>query len=266
MTSFAPHPLTPAPPGLHETRGHRTRLCLPPVAIMMNCTRTLTHCSKRLAGGTPLREHGKSTENNGNNISCSSNNGVGCALREKTQAAKQCIIEAQRAMSTEVHPSHALKGGAKSGRTVISIPKIPSPAPNHRKNLILNLINQKREPPNSEVPKVADTTPCVVLTRAMSSQRERGGGRGSQRRKAPGTVPGTRSVWLTRIPRNFTWGVRAAAQGSPTDECCWIWRKGGGGATACTQQWTLLGPLAILKYNSKSGHRTPCGKALHTYK
>ena len=42
---------------------------------------------------------------------------------EKTPAAKQCIIEAQTTMSMEVHRR------AKCGRPVISIPKIPSPAP-----------------------------------------------------------------------------------------------------------------------------------------
>ena len=48
------------------------------------------------------------------------------------------------------------KGGATSGRTETSIPKIPSPAPNHRKKWIF-LDNQKMEPPNSMVPKVAET-------------------------------------------------------------------------------------------------------------
>ena len=64
-----------------------------------------------------------------------------CAQREKTQAARQCIIEAQTAMSMEVQHSHVLRGVAKGGRTVTSIPKIPSPAPTHRKNLIF--IDQK---------------------------------------------------------------------------------------------------------------------------
>ena len=61
---------------------------------------------------------------------------------EQKQAAQQCIFEAQKAISMGVSRSHVLKGwlggwGAKSGRTVIRIPKIPSPGPNHRKNLIL---------------------------------------------------------------------------------------------------------------------------------
>ena len=62
------------------------------------------------------------------------------AHREKTRAAKQYIIEAQAAMSMEVLQSHVLKGGAKSGKTVI--PEIPSPALNHRKNLIFTGKNQ----------------------------------------------------------------------------------------------------------------------------
>jgi hypothetical protein len=42
----------------------------------------------------------------------------------------------QTAMSMEVNQNHLLKRGAKSGRRVISIPEIPSPALNHRDNLI----------------------------------------------------------------------------------------------------------------------------------
>ena len=53
-------------------------------------------------------------------------------------------------MSMEVHQSHALMGEAKSGRTVISIPEIPSPAANHRENLIFT-DNQKKEHPDSVV-------------------------------------------------------------------------------------------------------------------
>ena len=43
------------------------------------------------------------TENNANKTSCSCNKGAFCAHPEKTQAAKQCIIRAQTAMSMEVH-------------------------------------------------------------------------------------------------------------------------------------------------------------------
>ena len=54
------------------------------------------------------------------------------------------------------------------GKTAISIPKIPSPAPNHRSNLI-SMDQQKKELPNSLVLKVAETTPTVALTRAFLS-------------------------------------------------------------------------------------------------
>ena len=64
---------------------------------------------------------GQRTENDGSNTSCCSDSGVVYAHSEKTQAAKQCIMEAQTAMSMEVHQSHVLNGGAKSRRTVISI-------------------------------------------------------------------------------------------------------------------------------------------------
>ena len=45
---------------------------------------------------------------------------VGKALfarhREKTRAAKQCIVEAQTAMSMKVHRSHVLKGGGGAAK------------------------------------------------------------------------------------------------------------------------------------------------------
>ena len=43
-------------------------------------------------------------------------------------------------------------GGSTSGKTETSIPKIPSHAPNHRKNWIF--LGDQMEPPNSIVPKV----------------------------------------------------------------------------------------------------------------
>ena len=76
-------------------------------------------------------------------------------------------------MSVEVHQIDVQKGGAQTGRTVISTPGIPSPAPNHRKNLIFT-DGQKQEPPNYIVPKDVETTRPVVLTRALFSQGEGG--------------------------------------------------------------------------------------------
>ena len=64
-----------------------------------------------------------------------------------------------------MHQSHVLKG-AKSDRTVISIPEIPSLAPNHRENLLFT----EKEPPNSMVPKLAETKAkllhCVHIAHA----------------------------------------------------------------------------------------------------
>ena len=65
------------------------------------------------------------------------------------------------------------KGGSTSSRTEGGIPKIQSPAPNHRKNWI-SLDNQNMELPNSMIPKIAKTTPTIVLTRGCS--RKGGGG------------------------------------------------------------------------------------------
>ena len=57
-----------------------------------------------------------------------------CTVK-KTPAAKQCLIKAQTATSMEVH--HVLKGGGggPSGRTVISIPGMPSPTPKSKETL-----------------------------------------------------------------------------------------------------------------------------------
>ena len=58
---------------------------------------------------------GKITENDGNNTSRCSDEGVVRAPSETTHAAKHRIIEAQTAMSTEVHRSHVLQGGGGGG-------------------------------------------------------------------------------------------------------------------------------------------------------
>ena len=62
--------------------------------------------------------------------------------RTRTQAAKQCIIDAKTAMSMEVHQNHALREGGDSGRTAISVPGIPSPGPNP----LIFTDNQKKDP------------------------------------------------------------------------------------------------------------------------
>ena len=70
------------------------------------------------------------------------------------------------------------------GRTAISIPTIPSPAslqyhpqhpyntipsPQSQKHLVF-VDNHKKEPPNSMLQKVAETTPAVALTRVLLVQ------------------------------------------------------------------------------------------------
>ena len=72
------------------------------------------------------------------------------------------------------------------GRTVISIPKIPSPASNNRKTLILKG-QQKKELPNSTVPKVAETTLSVAPTRVLLSQEGRG---------VPLSIPAPKPAWI----------------------------------------------------------------------
>ena len=68
-----------------------------------------------------------------------------------------------------------LKGGARSGRTVVRIPEIPCPAPNHRENLIF-ADNHKNKMQNFVVTKVAETASChsakgVVFAKGESSLR-----------------------------------------------------------------------------------------------
>ena len=64
-------------------------------------------------------------------------------------ARQQSIIDAQKHTSMEVnHQSHVLKDGAKSGRTVIRIPEIPSPAPTQEKlDLHRKLAKRNRQIP-----------------------------------------------------------------------------------------------------------------------
>ena len=52
------------------------------------------------------------------------------------------------------------------GRAATNIPKIPSPASNHRKRVIFTN-HQKMEPPNPTVPKAAETTPTIALTKVL---------------------------------------------------------------------------------------------------
>ena len=58
--------------------------------------------------------------------------GIVGTQRERTPAAKQCIVEAQTAMSMEVHQNHARKGGATSGSRTIPAPKLQEKLDLHR--------------------------------------------------------------------------------------------------------------------------------------
>ena len=78
--------------------------------------------------------------------------------REKTPAAKQCMIEAQTAMSCGGASKSRTEGRGKRGQPLIT------------EKLSLHGTG-KVEPPDLMVLKVAKTTPRVVLTRAMFSER-----------------------------------------------------------------------------------------------
>ena len=67
--------------------------------------------------------------------------------------------------------------GKVDARTATNIPEIPSPPSSHGKNLVV-MDHQKKEPPNSTVPKFAETTPDVTLTRGLLPQGGGGGGGG----------------------------------------------------------------------------------------
>ena len=69
-----------------------------------------------------------------------------------TIASRMRYLSTDSATSTS-KGQEAVKVG---GRAATDIPKIPSPAPNNRKNLIFR-DHQKMEPPNSTVPEVAET-------------------------------------------------------------------------------------------------------------
>ena len=66
-------------------------------------------------------------------------------------------------MSMEVRQSHGLKGGATSGRTVISIPEIPAPAPNHRNNLISETTRKR----NRQIPRLQKSRMFYCLDKGV---------------------------------------------------------------------------------------------------
>ena len=62
------------------------------------------------------------------------------------------------------------------GRAATNIPKIPSQASNHRKNVIRD--HQKMESPSSTVPKVAETGQPIEVLHAMRTGVGAEAGRG----------------------------------------------------------------------------------------
>ena len=96
--------------------------------------------------------------------SCCPDKGVVC-VRMKTHS-NCCVSNAGDSPFSTTKEQEGVKVG---GWTKTSIPKIPFPAPNRNKNLIF-MDHQKKEPPNSMVPKVAETTPTVALKGVLLSQ------------------------------------------------------------------------------------------------
>ena len=100
---------------------------------------------------------------------CCSDRGVVHTQAEKTQVVALLQCQSMYDGQTQHVATH--------GRTIISIPRIQSLAPNHRKDLIFR-DNRKMGPPDSMVPEFVETTPWVVLVGALFSQCKKGGGEG----------------------------------------------------------------------------------------
>ena len=103
----------------------------------------------------PCESHGKIPTFDGNRTSCGTIRGASSKSEARGQNGARGI---QRSGN---------KKGERKGHSTFE-----SQTPNHQKYLMV-LDNQKMEPPNSIVPKVAETTPPVVLTPPRLSQ---GGG------------------------------------------------------------------------------------------
>ena len=112
----------------------------------------------------------------GNNTSCRSDTGRWLGGPWEDTSGDHCITQMLWSWGKSQIPTKGQEGGGKlDGRTATNIPKIPSPASNHRKNWIF-MDHQKKEPPNSTVPKFAEPTPAVALTRAVLAHAGGGGG------------------------------------------------------------------------------------------
>ena len=109
---------------------------------------------------------GQRSKHRSNTTSCGADQGRWSRAPREDARSKQCITEAPTATSAEVHQRHARKrrggGGGQKG-AVIRSPEMPSPAPNHRPDLIVK-DRQQTEQPNPTVSSVVDTTPPLPST------------------------------------------------------------------------------------------------------
>ena len=122
-------------------------------------------------------------------------------------------------MSMEVN--HVLKeGGGGCGRTLISIPETPSPAPNHRRIPSFQKLRKQvsRFRSCTLCPKVAETAPPLVLTRALFTRTLRrhkrhsntSTGRGQLKPVLPRTPPPS---YLSKIRGWGVWGHQGGSWG-----------------------------------------------------
>ena len=117
-----------------------------------------------------------------------------CAA-QKTQAL---VFASRMHQSSGDPPIPTPKGQEAGGRAAIGNPKVPDPAPDHQTHLVFT-DKHKKQPPNSTVPKLVETTPNVVLTRALLSQ---GGERSPWHKAAASSLSGRQ-----RQPKIF-WAVK----------------------------------------------------------
>ena len=143
---------------------------------------------KRACNPPLCNNNGKSTENDGNN--CSEKDVVYVHRRRH----KEWRYLRARSMYDDLC-AWTTRHVAKRGRTVISIPRAPSPPPNH----VVFMHNQKVGSPNPTVPRVAEATPPAVLTTALFSQAG-GGGSGMQPKRSEHPFLAQARSFLPHLP------------------------------------------------------------------
>ena len=122
----------------------------------------------------------------------------------------RCVVGGHTEKTRAVARPARLDNVATGGRKVLRTSKIPSPAPNSRKNLILR-DNQKTVPPNSMVLQIAETTSRVVVTGRCSRKGAGGGGAtsllldGSQTKGAAAAYPTPYSAPMPVLAGGRTW-------------------------------------------------------------